>query len=266
MSCRWISVHELSTLQRCELNNPYSIMKDHQFLLPSIVLALGLIVSVVIFTWSWKEAKDADQTITVTGSAKKDIASDLGILRGSIAIEAATPEAAWQALKAQKPILLEYLNAQGFPESVVTFFPVISNPVYEYNTDGAQTKVRAHACSQRMEIQSGDVQKIRRLSLDIASVIERGVYFHVEAPEYYYTKLAGVKIQIQSEAAQDAKVRAERIVTATGRGLGPLRTARMGVLQITAKNSNQVSDYGVNDVTSIEKEITAVVNASFQIR
>jgi uncharacterized protein len=38
------------------------------------------------------------------------------------------------------------------------------------------------------------------------------------------------------------------------------------VLQITPKNSNQVSDYGMNDVSSIEKEITAVVNASFQIR
>ena len=69
-----------------------------------------------------------------------------------------------------------------------------------------------------------------------------------------------------SIAEKDAMVRAERIAAATGRKLGPLSNARMGVLQITPKNSNTVSDYGVNDATSVEKEITAVVNASFQIK
>jgi len=37
-------------------------------------------------------------------------------------------------------------------------------------------------------------------------------------------------------------------------------------LQITPINSNMVSDYGMNDVSSIDKEITAVVNASFEIK
>ena len=44
-----------------------------------------------------------------------------------------------------------------------------------------------------------------------------------------------------------------------------MRSARMGVIQITPRLSNQISDYGVNDLSSIEKEITAVVNASFEI-
>lgn len=40
----------------------------------------------------------------------------------------------------------------------------------------------------------------------------------------------------------------------------------MGVLQITPENSNMTSDYGINDVSAIRKEITAVVNADFQIK
>jgi len=47
--------------------------------------------------------------------------------------------------------------------------------------------------------------------------------------------------------------------------LGALRQARMGVIQITPKNSTMVSDYGFNDTSSIEKEITAVVSATFEI-
>jgi len=241
-------------------------MKERALTVPAIILAAGLILSVIIFVYVWSDSKSADQTITVTGSAKKDIVSDLGILRGTIAIEAPTADGAFRALKAQQPILLEYLAAQGFPADKVNFFTVINSPVYEYNQEGMQTRLRGYSYSQRMEIASVDVEKIKRISLDISSLIERGVYFQVEPPEYHYTKLASLKVEIQSEAARDAKVRAERIVTATGRTLGPLRNARMGVLQITPKNSNQISDYGMNDVSSIEKEITAVVNASFQIK
>jgi hypothetical protein len=60
-------------------------------------------------------------------------------------------------------------------------------------------------------------------------------------------------------------VRAEKIASSTGRKLGPMTNARMGVLQITPKLSNQVSNYGINDLSSIDKTITAVVNASFVI-
>ena len=84
-------------------------------------------------------------------------------------------------------------------------------------------------------------------------------------PEYHYTNLADLKIRIQAAAAKDAMIRAEKIAEATGRKLGPMRDARMGVLQITPKYSNQVSNYGINDITSIDKVITAVVSASFQI-
>ena len=241
-------------------------MNETKSIIPAGILAAGLIIAVAIFSFVWSDSRSADLTITVTGSAKKDITSDLAILRGSISIESVTATSAYAALKSQRPMLLSYLASKGFPEEKVTLFPVINTPVYSFGRDGEQTGIRAYQYSQRMEIRSGDVQLIRTIALDIASVIEQGVFFTVEPPEYLYTKLADLKIQIQAEAAKDAMVRAERIAAATGRKLGPLSNARMGVLQITPKNSNNVSDYGVNDATSVEKEITAVVNAAFQIK
>ena len=95
--------------------------------------------------------------------------------------------------------------------------------------------------------------------------MEKGVNFNVEMPEYHYTKLAELKIEIQAAAAKDAMVRAQKIAEATGRSIGTMRDARMGVIQITPRLSNQISDYGINDLSSIDKEITAVVNASFEI-
>jgi len=235
-------------------------------LIPFLILAIALIVCSVIFVTAWRANYSSNQTITVTGSAKKDITSDLGILRGSISVEAPTAEMAYQELKRQKPILIAYLASNGFPEKELEFFTMNSYPIYEMSSAGYQTnKVRAYNYSQRIEIKSNDVNKIKSISLEIPSLIEKGVSFSVEMPEYHYSKIAEVKIEIQAEAAKDAMNRASRIALSTGRDLGPMRSAKMGVIQITPRLSNQISDYGVNDLSSIEKEITAVVTASFEI-
>jgi len=37
----------------------------------------------------------------------------------------------------------------------------------------------------------------------------------------------------------------------------------VGVFQITPRNSTDVSDYGINDTSSREKDVTAVVTITF---
>jgi len=241
-------------------------MNKDNFFIPSIVIAITFIICAIIVTSTWKSNYSSNQTINVTGSAKKEIVSDLGILRGTISVQYPTAEGAYRELLSQKPVLISYLSSKGFSEDKIEFFTINSYPVYEIGPNGYQTgRIIAYNYSQRMEIQSTDVNKIKEISLDISSLIEKGVSFNVEMPEYHYTKLAELKIQIQADASKDAMIRAEKIAEATGRDLGPMRSARMGVLQITPRLSNQISDYGVNDLSSIEKEITAVVNASFEI-
>lgn len=238
----------------------------NNFLLPAIIASAAIIICAIILAVTWKSNYSSNQTINVTGSAKKDIISDLGVLRGTVNAQAPTADAAYRELLRMKPILISYLSAKGFPESKIEFYTINSYPIYEIGANGYQTGViRAYNYNQRIEIQSPDVNKIKEISLDIPSVIEKGVNFSVEQPEYHYTKLAELKIDIQADAAKDAMIRAEKIAKATSRSLGPMRDARMGVIQITPKLSNQVSDYGINDLSSIEKEITAVVNASFEI-
>lgn len=238
----------------------------NNLIVPFLILGLSIIIGVFIFVSAWKSNQRANQTITVTGSAKKEIISDLGFLRGSLTVQMTTPEYAFRELNNQKKILLAYLDKKGFPKEKVEFFTMNNYPVYEMGPQGYSTgRVIGYVYNQRMQISSEDVNKIKEISLDMASLVEQGLNFNVEMPEYHYTKLADLKIEIQAEAAKDAMIRAQKIAEATGRDLGPMRTARMGVLQITPKFSNVISDYGINDLSSIEKEIIGVVNASFEI-
>ena len=209
--------------------------------------------------------KSENQIITVTGSAKAVIVSDLGILRGTLMVEATTAREAYRELEIQKPVLLSYFKSKGFAGDKVNYQTISTYPNYNFNAQGQNAGVRSYTSSQMIDISSSNVNLIKEMSLEISALVERGVSFQVNPPEFYYTKIGDIKIEIQAQAAKDAMTRGQRIAEATGRELGTLKSARMGVLQITPENSNLTSDYGVNDVSSIRKEIVAVVNANFEI-
>jgi hypothetical protein len=238
-------------------------MKERN-LIPVIIATVGFIIGVFLFSGAFKESRQQPKQITVTGSAKIAITSDLAILAGTINSYAPSQSAAYRYLESQKPTLINYLVAQGFDKSKIEFQTVYVMPNYELNQSGYSTGVvRGYTYSQRFTLESSDVMKIRDVSLSLPNLVEQGMSLQMEPPQYLYVKLADLKIQVQAEAAKDAMMRAKKIAEATGSKLGPIRDARMGVLQITPKNSTEISDYGMNDVGSIEKEITAVINASF---
>ena len=238
----------------------------YKYLIPVSILAGAIVLSVIIFSIVWKSTKNADQTITVTGSAKKSIVSDLGIQRATLQASGSDRKIAYQIVQQQMPTVLKYLADKGFTIDQIEIFSINGYPIFEIAPNGTQTqKVLGYVYNQRFEIKSNDVKKIKELSLSLSTLVEKGLDINVDAPEYLYTKIDDLKIEVQAAASKNAMERAAKIAEATGRSLGPLRNARMGVIQITPVNSNLVSDYGMNDATSIEKEITAVVSASFKI-
>lgn len=231
------------------------------------ILGASLIVAVLIFSLVWKSTKNADQTITVTGSAKKEIVSDYGIQRGTLQASSGDRRTAYQIIQQNIPVLKKYLEDKGYKPEQIEIFGINGYPIFEVTSSGMQTQnVSYYVYSQRFEVRSNEVDKIKELSVSLGSLLEKGLDISVDMPEFLYTKIDDIKIEIQAAAAKNAMERAEGIAKSTGRDLGSLRNARMGVIQITPKNSNVISDYGMNDVTSIEKEITAVVSASFEIK
>jgi len=231
------------------------------------ILGGSLIIAVLIFSLVWSSSKNADKTITVTGSAKKAIVSDLAIQGGIIQAAANERKQAFQKIQEQLPIIKKFLLDKGFNKDQFEFFAINGYPVFEISANGNPTQnVSYYTYSQRFEITSKDVEKIKELSVSLGSLVEKGLDISIDMPQYIFTKIDELKIEVQAEAAKNAMERAGKIAESTGSNLGPLRTARMGVIQITRKNSSEISDYGMNDVTSIEKEVTAVVSASFEIR
>jgi hypothetical protein len=239
-------------------------MQNNRFILPALIMGICLIIVSLFLAGGLRNIK-SDKSINITGSAKQLIVADLGILKGNFNISGATAQDAYRELERQRPLVISFLKSKGFKDADIDLKTISVYPQYNYGQNGQQLDVRSYVINQSLEVSDKDVNLIKDVSIAIASLFEQGLNFNVNPPEYYYTKLSDVKVVIQAEAAKDAMIRGEKVAEATNSKLGKLTSARMGVLQITPENSNITSGYGINDVSSIRKEITAVVSANFEI-
>lgn len=110
-----------------------------------------------------------------------------------------------------------------------------------------------------------DVDRITQIARKSSSLIENGVEFESRPPSYIFTGLEPLKLEMIKAATENAKLRAEQLAESTGRKMGAPRLARVRVFQIRPLHSQEVSDYGINDQSSIEKEIVCTVYISFMI-
>lgn len=230
-----------------------------------VILALGLIISSYIVTTGIVKTKTS--TITVTGSVKKQIRSDPIVWRGSFSATSPQIPEAYKWLKVSSDKVKNYLKSKGIEEKDMVFSSISTATNLVALPNGQlSNKVESYRLVQTVEISSTDVDKLTAISREATELINEGVAFESNPPEYFYTKLADVKVELLGLATKDARTRAEQIAKSTGSAIGNLRSAKMGVFQITPLYSTEVSDFGINDTSSIDKEITAVVTCDFEIK
>ena len=231
-----------------------------------VALAGGLVIASAIGGWAFVKGKRGDQAITVTGSARKRIKSDLVIWKAGVSYQAPVLSDAYRSLSESVPRVKSYLLGKGIPENQITISSISSQTLHSKNSDGEESaEISGYSLRQELEVRSNDVDKIAQIARQATELINQGILIESQAPEYHYTKLGDLKIEMLAEAAKDAKTRAEQIAKSTGSSIGSVRSARMGVLQITPADSSEVSDSGMNDTSSLDKDITAVVNIGFGV-
>jgi hypothetical protein len=143
---------------------------------------------------------------------------------------------------------------------------VFTEIIYKKTEKGNNTNdIQGYRLTQAVEVKSDEVDRVTKIAQESTELIEQGIQFGSNAPEYFYKKLDELKLEMLSKATENAKQRAENMAKATGNKIGFMRSARMGVFQITPVTSTDVSDWGTNDTTSLDKKVMAVVSVSFGI-
>ena len=244
-----------------------NFLKNSQIIVLGICIALATIASSVIISQAMMKIKKfSSEVINVTGSAEKKIVSDYITWNLEFSRRDLDMTAAFQKLKDDLKTVNDYLILKGIPEKEIIISQVETKVLYKKNEKGYDTNdIEGYRLSQTIEVRSTEVDKITEISRQATELIHQGIELISNAPGYFYLKLPELKHELLSEATKDAKKRAEQIAASTGSKIGAIRSAKMGVFQITPVNSYEVSDWGMNDTTSIEKKANAVVRIDFAI-
>ena len=241
--------------------------KDSQIIILGICIAVATIVASLILSGGFlKVMKFWQHTITVKGSAQEIIKSDYIVWDCTFTRRGASLQEAYKALKGDLDNVLAYMASKQVNKNDMHINQITTTRVYQKDKNDKDTNVvDSYVLSQSIEIRSNDLDKIDAISRQSTELIDQGINFESATPNYFYNKIDALKVEMLAKATANAKLRAESIVGSVGNKIGSLQSAKMGVFQITPVTSTQVSDYGEDDTTSLEKKVMVVVNASFSI-
>ena len=240
-------------------------------ILPIVIIALAIIIGVWILGSAYTYKFKALENITVTGLAEKDFASDQIVWTGNYSRKMMDLKSAYALLKTDESDIRNYLQSKGLKPQELVFSAVVIDKDFtnKFDADGKQigSEFTGYVLKQNVTVDSKDIERVEQISRQVTELIERGIEFNSSSPAYFYSKLSALKIDLLAKASADAKQRGETIAEHAGSSLGKIKSASMGVFQITGKNSNEDFSYGgVFNTSSKNKTASITVKVDFAVR
>lgn len=239
----------------------------------ALIIGLCIVVSCVSLAIGLAHFRsESSHVITATGSASVDFEADIIIWRGSFSAVAYTSQDAYSKIKQDAELVKNYLTSNGVTDEEIVFNSVdISRTyrdVYDVNGNYVGSEPDGYQLTQDVTVSSSNLDNIEKVSRDISSLLDQGVELSSGAPEYYYSDLDALKLDLIDKASINAKDRIDIVAKNSGAKLGKLKNSSLGVFQITAKNSG-TSSYsydGAFDTTSRYKTATITVKLEYDLR
>jgi uncharacterized protein len=222
------------------------------------LLAIAFVIGAVAIGQGIRD-RNRNDVVIVTGSAKKRITSDYIVWNLSIGSTQPSAADAAKELAGWTTKIQSFLTREGVKAGELTVQPISTSALSK------RGKVTAYRLTRSFEIRSARVREVTGVADHTSELLAQGIPLSAESPQYVYTNLPTLRPQLLAQATKDAQNRARVIVEATGAHLGKLRGVDVGVFQVTSPNSTDVEDYGVYDTSTLDKDVTAVVNVTFAL-
>jgi hypothetical protein len=239
-----------------------------QVLIGLLAVAVTVPITAAIVMNGIRDVKGSRDTIVVTGSAKQPITADLASWFVSVSSRERTPAAAARSENAKAAAVDEFLRKAGLADDVSKPPLDVQETTIQVPTGLAKPRfraVRAWFVEQSFDVQTEKIDALVRAAAGVDRLLLQGVDLTVGQIRYLSTKLRKAKFAALRLATADAEERASTIAEGLGGHLGAVRSVRLGVYQLTPRNSTDVSGEGILDVSTREKDVTAVVSVTFAV-
>jgi hypothetical protein len=152
-------------------------VQDKGRFLSGLSMAVGIVIAAWIGADALVRIKTQDQTITVTGSAKRRIISDRLEWRAEVTTQAVTMKEAYTELSSQVPRVVDYLNGKGVPPGQIVVSAVRTRAFHPRNEHGLEVpdEVSGYQMSQKITVRSDEVDKVTQVSREATELIKQGI-------------------------------------------------------------------------------------------
>ena len=210
-------------------------------------------------------ASRSSEGISVTGSARMNVSADKAVW--TLNAEQVAPTISDSVRKVENATVAvnKYLTDGGVPSESIELGSVSAYPQEEYVNGNSTGRILNYRGSRTITVRSEDVELIKKLSNGIGSLLQSGVSVTNYGPQFYVSKLSELRPELLKKAMEDAQVRAQAIVEATGGKVGNVMSVRSGPFQVTSPDSVDTSSGGYYDTSTIEKTITSTVTVAFKV-
>ncbi len=240
------------------------------------LFGLSIIISSFILGKSFQNRNKNLDSISVIGLGTKDFVSDEVLWTGSFTVNNFDIKKAYNEIIEDQKIVNNFFINKGFKTNEFTFGAVtfqkryterrILNDMqtrYEQVFDGYEAvQTIQFSAKKNPEL----MKRIEEVYGKTSELINSGVELSSNSIQYTYSGLPGLKQNLIENATKDARERAEKIVNTANGDLGKLKTASMGVFQITGQGSTQEDSYGgINDTYSKSKSARITVRLEYEL-
>lgn len=228
----------------------------------AVITGLSMIFASAVFGWFFLQSRQEPQIVKVIGYATEEF--DSNVVKWSVSLSETVSlsgiQSGYENMAGKLDQFKSIWEQTGIAAEEFKIFPVNVNREYG---QGGHT---GYTLSQRIYIVSNETEKVEQLAINPETFVKEGVTFEQSEMEFFNTELDNIKKQLLGKATQNARERAEEIVSATDLKVDKLISARSGVFQITEPYSTEVAGYGVYNTSSSRKNIKVTLSADFSLR
>ncbi len=231
------------------------------------IISVAFLLAAAMLSYTFYAIRALDNTLSVTGSTKERVVADTakwGMNIERIVETDADVARGFSQVAADMVQVKKFLLAQGFAETDIEVQPTITGDHYQDNGEGRQ--VRKILVSQSVSVTTRTVELVAAASQKTIELAQKNIRFNAQQPQYLISNLPELRVKLIGKAIEDAKKRADSIASAMGQGVGRMKSANNGVVQVMAPDSTAVSDYGEYDTSTKEKDVMLSVKAVFVLK
>lgn len=231
-------------------------MKQHQIVLSSLIVAIGMVIMGLAIRNGIVTFKDKDRSVIVKGLAEREVKADKVTWPLVYKELGNDPSEMYNTLEVKNNKIVLFLKSAGIKDEEISVNPPVISDQQADSYSNAIMTFRYKATSV-ITVTSSDIDKVRQLMRKQTELMKQGIAIVSEeygsnSVRYEFTGLNDIKPAMVEEATRKARETAQKFAEDSECKLGGIKSAQQGQFSIEDRDANSPYIKRVRVVNTID--------------